>query len=252
MKLTVVGCSGSLPGPDSPASCYLLEAPYRDGAFRLVLDLGSGAIGALQKYVDLRSVGAVAFSHLHADHCLDLCGFYVLRKHHPEGHWGRIPVYGPAGVARRMAAAYDMSPDPGMTHEFDFHEYDGRAVSVGPFRLETAEVDHPVDAYALRVSAGDSTLLYTGDTAPCAELDALAQGASLMLAEASFLDGEDNPDHLHLSGPEAAAVATRAGIGRLVLTHIPPWYRSEEILSEARATFAGELLVAVPGLTLTL
>ena len=116
MKLTVVGCSGSLPGPDSAASCYLLEAPYEDGVFRLLLDLGSGAIGALQRYVDLRSIGAVAFSHLHADHCLDLCGFYVMRKHHPDGHWGRIPVYGPPGVARRMASAYDISPDPGMTY----------------------------------------------------------------------------------------------------------------------------------------
>ena len=40
MRLTVVGCSGSIPGPDSPASCYLLEA---DG-FRLVVDLGDGAL----------------------------------------------------------------------------------------------------------------------------------------------------------------------------------------------------------------
>ena len=28
MRLTVVGCSGSYPGPDSPASCYLLEAEH--------------------------------------------------------------------------------------------------------------------------------------------------------------------------------------------------------------------------------
>ena len=43
VKLTVLGCSGSVPGPDSPASGYLLEA---DG-YRLVLDLGHGAFGAL-------------------------------------------------------------------------------------------------------------------------------------------------------------------------------------------------------------
>ena len=46
MRLTVVGCSGSIPGPYSAASCYLLEA---DG-FRLVVDLGSGGLGALQRY----------------------------------------------------------------------------------------------------------------------------------------------------------------------------------------------------------
>lgn len=46
MRLTVVGCSGSIPSPRSPASCYLLEAE----GFRLVLDLGSGALGPLQRY----------------------------------------------------------------------------------------------------------------------------------------------------------------------------------------------------------
>ncbi len=48
VKVTVLGCSGSVPGPDSPASGYLIEA---DG-YRLVLDMGHGAFGALQRYVD--------------------------------------------------------------------------------------------------------------------------------------------------------------------------------------------------------
>jgi len=54
MRLTVVGCSGSMPGPHSPASCYLLEA---DG-FRLVVDLGNGALGGLQQYTALSLAGA--------------------------------------------------------------------------------------------------------------------------------------------------------------------------------------------------
>ena len=53
MRLTVVGCSGSYPGPDSPASCYLLEAEHGDGAgtrtWRVLLDLGNGALGALHR-----------------------------------------------------------------------------------------------------------------------------------------------------------------------------------------------------------
>ncbi|MFC8943216.1 MBL fold metallo-hydrolase, partial [Streptomyces griseoincarnatus] len=47
MRLTVVGSSGSVPGPDSACSCYLVE---QDG-FRLLLDLGTGAVGPLQRYV---------------------------------------------------------------------------------------------------------------------------------------------------------------------------------------------------------
>ena len=94
MRLTVVGNSGSYPGPGSPASCYLLEAEHDGRAFRLLLDLGSGALGALHTYVDPLTVDAILLSHLHADHCLDLCGFYVMRKYHPNGPQPQLPGAG--------------------------------------------------------------------------------------------------------------------------------------------------------------
>ena len=81
MRLTIVGCAGSFPGPDSASSCYLVE---HDG-FRMLVDLGSGALGPLQRHLDLRDVDAVLLSHLHADHCFDLSGFYVVSKYHPTG-----------------------------------------------------------------------------------------------------------------------------------------------------------------------
>ena len=94
MRLTIVGCAGSYPGPESAASCYVVE---HDG-FRLLIDLGSGALGPLQRHVDLRQVDAVLLSHLHADHCFDLAGFYVVSKYHPEGTLPTIPVYAPQGA----------------------------------------------------------------------------------------------------------------------------------------------------------
>ena len=103
MRLTVIGCSGSFPGPESAASCYLVEA----NGFRLVLDMGNGALAALGRTIDIYSIGAIALSHLHPDHCLDLCGFYVLRKYHPSGQQPRLPVYGPSGTGERMTRAYE-------------------------------------------------------------------------------------------------------------------------------------------------
>jgi ribonuclease BN (tRNA processing enzyme) len=247
MRLTVVGCSGSFPGPDSAASCYLLEAPFEGRTFRLVLDLGSGALGALQRHVDLRSVDAVALSHLHADHCLDLCGFYVVRKYHPAGHLGRIPVYGPPGTAARLARAYDLDEHVGMRGEFTFETYPDESFTIGPFEVQVARVDHPVPAYALRVSAAGRALVYSGDTGPCAALDEIADGCDLLLAEASFVEGGDNPEHLHLTGADAGRVADKAGVGRLVLTHVPPWHDPQVALSEARAHYPGDVEVAAPG-----
>lgn len=247
MRLTVVGCSGSFPGPASAASCYLVEAPYADGTFRLLLDLGSGALGSLQQVLPLESVDAVALSHLHPDHCLDLCGFYVWRRYHPQGIRPRLPVWGPSGSAERMSRAYGAEPGAGLVEVFDFRTYPRGEFTVGPFTVAVATVDHPVTAYALRISHDGRSLVYSGDTGPCAELDELAKGCDLLLAEASFLDGGDNPPHLHLTGREAASVAEAAGAKRLVLTHIPPWHDPADVLAEAAPHFNGATLLAAPG-----
>ncbi|MFM6852342.1 MAG: MBL fold metallo-hydrolase [Terrabacter sp.] len=254
MRLTVVGCSGSYPGPDSPASCYLLEAEAASESgevrtWRVLLDLGNGALGQLHRYADPLTIDAVLVSHLHADHCLDLCGYYVMRKYHPTGPQPRIPVWGPAGTAERMARAYDLPAAPGMTEEFDFRAYDGGTFEVGPFRIEAREVVHPVTAYALRVSAAGRTLAYSGDTGPCPALDEVAQGAHLLLAEASFRTGDDNPPDLHMTGADCGRTAAKAGVERLVLTHVPPWHDPADAEAEARAQWPGPVELARAGAT---
>jgi ribonuclease BN (tRNA processing enzyme) len=246
MRLTVVGCSGSYPGPDSPASCYLLEAEQHGRTWRVVLELGSGALGALQRYVDPLTIDAVLLSHLHADHCLDLTGYYVLRKYHPDGPQPRIPVWGPDGTAERMARAYDLPPDPGMSEQFDFRIWDG-PVRIGPFAVLPVPVQHPVPAFGLRISVDGATLGYSGDTGPCPGLDEVARDADLLLAEASFVQGGDNPDGLHLTGADCGAVASRAGARSLLITHVPPWYDPAVALREASELYDGPVDLARPG-----
>ena len=90
-------------------------------------------------------------------------------------------------------------------------------------------------------------MVYSGDTGPCAELTALAAGADLLLCEASFRDGVDNPPDLHMTGSECGTAATDAGVGRLVLTHIPPWHDPQRVLAEARPHFSGPVSLAVAG-----
>lgn len=249
LRLTVIGCSGSYPGPDSAASCYLLEADSDGRTWRILLDLGSGALGPLQQHIDPLSIDAVFLSHLHPDHFFDISGLYVLRKYHPEGPRAAIPVWGPEGVGRRCANAYGLAPDPGMSNEFTFHEYDDEPASVGPFRVSAAPVEHPVDAYGLTVEGHGRRLVYTGDTGPCGGLVELAREADLLLAEAAFREGADNPPGLHLTGKDAGEAAARAAVRCLVLTHIPPWYDRQQAFEEARPVFDGELHVALPGAT---
>jgi ribonuclease BN (tRNA processing enzyme) len=250
MRLTIVGCSGSFPGPDSPASCYLLEAADDGRTYRLLLDLGNGALGHLQRYIDPLDVDAVALSHLHADHFFDLASFYVYRRYHPKAPHPRIPVLGPQGTANRLALAYDLPDEPGMTEEFAFATWpaDG-VVKLGPFEIRARRVAHPVEAYGMRISVDGSVFVYSGDTGPCAALEALAADADVLLAEAAFMESSDHPTDLHMTGRDAAEHAARAGVRRLLLTHIPPWHDPAEVLADARPAFEGPLEVARAGAT---
>ncbi len=246
MLVTVIGCSGSFPGPDSPASCYLVEA---DG-FSLLLDLGSGALGSLQRHHSLYDVDAVCLTHLHADHCLDLCGYWVARRYNPRGPQPRIPVYGPNGTAERMARAYDLDPEPGMREAFDFRAHRTGPREIGPFRLTTAPVNHPVEAYGFRLEYDGQVVAYSGDTGACDTLIDLARDADLFLCEASFLDKPDLPIDLHLTAREAGDYAARAGVDKLVLTHLVPWNDPDMSLVEAKASgFPGRIELARQGAT---
>ncbi|MDQ6688803.1 MAG: MBL fold metallo-hydrolase, partial [Actinomycetota bacterium] len=104
-------------------------------------------------------------------------------------------------------------------------------------------------AYGLRISAEGRTLAYSGDTGPCPGLVETARDAEVFLCEASFLEGEDNPPDLHLTGAEAGTAATEAVAHSLLLTHIPPWHDPAVVFTEARATYAGPLALAVAGET---
>lgn len=255
LRLTVVGCSGSFPGPSSPASCYLLEAPDgAGGTTRVVLDLGSGAIGPLQALVDPRRLDAVLLSHLHADHCLDLTGLYVMLRHHPDGPAARrVTVWGPTGTAGRLARAYDLPGPDGMSGELDIHEWAvGAPVRVGSLTVSALPVVHPVEAYALRVAwtgpdGRERVLAYSGDTDACDGLDAAAAGADVLLCEAAFVEGRDHERGIHLTGRRAGETAATARVGRLVLTHVPTWNPPGRAADEASEVYAGLIVTAAPG-----
>jgi ribonuclease BN (tRNA processing enzyme) len=234
----VVGCSGSGPGPRSPASSYLVE---HDG-FRLLLDLGNGAFGPLQAVVDPDAIDAIFLSHLHADHCLDLASFVVWHRYSGQSSGRRIPLYGPSGAQTRLARACDGN-DPDLTDVFEFVRVVPGSSVIGPFAVEAARTAHPVECHAVRLTAGGRSLVYTGDTGASDRVVELARGADVLLAEAAHPPRPDLPAGLHLTGREAGEHAAAAGVGRLLLTHIPAWVDEIGQLFAASAVFSETELV---------
>jgi len=152
MLLTVLGCSGSVPGPESPASGYLL----RVGDTSVVLDLGNGTFGALQRYLDPFTLDGLILSHLHPDHCADVSALTVYRRYHPHPPPGEVlPVYGPPDAAERLIAAYAPNADErnraDLSDLYAFRSYGGATARIGPLGVLAARVAHTCAAHAVRV-----------------------------------------------------------------------------------------------------
>jgi ribonuclease BN (tRNA processing enzyme) len=243
MRLTVVGCSGSFPNPESAASCYLIEA----AGFRLVVDFGNGAVGPLQKYVDLLKIDAVVLSHLHADHCVDLYSYSIARTFSPAGPQPPIPVYGPARTAERIGLLHGVDGDDELAKRFTFETLQPGHMTIGPLDVQLVHVNHPVETFGFRFTQGGRTIAYTGDTGLTEAVPAIASGADVFLSEAAFLEDQDLPPDMHLTAREAAVYANRADVGRLVLTHLRPWNDPDAARHEAMSAFDGAIDIAAAG-----
>lgn len=228
MRLTVIGCSGSVPGPDAACSGYLVE---RDG-FRLLLEVGTGVAGAVQRYADAADLDAVIVSHADEDHCGDLGHLGYLRT--LPATYRPLPVIGAADLPAlvwhnpEVFAARAAAPGPRQ---------------LGPFTVRLSPVDHDRECWAARV--GDE-LCFTADTRPCPALDDLAQGCAVLLAEASGVDGE--AVGAHMTAGDAGRLAARSGARLLILTHLRPWQDHAALLDEAAAAAGCPVLLARPGL----
>ena len=99
-------------------------------------------------------------------------------------------------------------------------------------------------------------LVFTGDARPSDATVEIAAGADLLIHEATFADEEAAlaVETGHSTAREAATVAQRAGVKRLVLTHISSRYSRDvqELAAQAREVFPGAVVardgmeVAIP------
>ncbi|MEU9025607.1 MBL fold metallo-hydrolase [Actinomadura sp. NPDC048394] len=239
MILTVAGCAGTVPGPDAACSCYLLE----HAGYRLLLDLGTGALGPLQRYADPCAIDAVVISHPHRDHYSDLIPLAYLRDR--RGAAKRLPVTAPAGTAAHVV---NPAAPPAYAGALDWRTPPAEPRPFGPLTVTTAPVVHSVPGVAVRVSADGASLTYSGDSGECEELLDLARGTDVLLCEAAASVRTPGASETHLTPVQAAGLAREAGAGHLVLTHLRPWADPLAALRDAREVYAGPISLAVPGL----
>lgn len=235
MQLTALGSSGAYPTLFNPSSGYLVEL----AGFRILLDAGYATFPALLKHIVPGAIDAVIVTHGHPDHCADLNPLLRARAL-GGGSPDPLPLYCPPHALDAVLAL----DRPGMLDPFyDLREFSpGKMLHIGPFTVDTRLLPHWLPNAGIRLN---DSLVYTGDTGPSPLIADLAQGADILIADASYPRRVPAGSEEFLSSAlEAGQHATAAGVEKLILTHVMPGIDSGDALLAARRTFDGEVVLA--------
>ncbi|QRY45010.1 ribonuclease Z [Mycolicibacterium boenickei] len=242
IEVTLLGTGSPIPDPERAGPATLVRA----GDQMFLIDCGRGVLQRLAAVGSAANqLSALLLTHLHSDHIADLGDVIITRwvsTLTPEA--APLPIIGPPGTAEvvdatlrafghdigyRTAHHADLTGPPRV----EVHEYTDAVVwDHGGVQIRVAPTDHrPVTpTIAFRIEHGGASVVAAGDTVPCPSLDALAAGAGALVHTVIRKDLiellpqqriRDICDY-HSSVQEAAATATRAGVGILILTHYVP------------------------------
>lgn len=260
-KVVLLGTGSPRPSAERAQPAQLLEI----GGHSFVIDCGDGVTTQIVRAGrDVNQIQKIFLTHLHWDHVLGYAGLIW-------GGWsaGRatVEVWGPAGTKRMHDTlfgdlyrgdvdwisniAYVRSGIEGIqVHEVG----EGRVYERDGVSVDAMKVKHPVMTLAYRFSYLGKSIVFSGDTAMCDELIKIARGADLLVqdtcAASSRLYGDERSKKIrqalidfHASPQQAGVMAQKAGVKRLVCSHLLPGVLEDEVREEAESDFTGETIV---------
>lgn len=248
-NLTILGCSPSWQNAGEACSSYLVDVP----GTRLLIDCGNGAFGRLREHCDYLTIDAIAVTHTHGDHILDLLPFAYALLYSPRalrGESRRPLLLLPPGAGERVRAIFDLIDRAELLDlAYDVHEYDPTSVrAVGALELDFAPVPHFVPTHAIGVrTATGGRLVFGADHRPCQRIVDFARDADVLLLEATLTAPEEGVRG-HITSVEAAEIARDAGVKQLVLTHMSDELPRDQLVAQAAAVHANTTR-ATPGAT---
>lgn len=251
---------------------------------QIVVDCGLGVTrGLVDQGMQLKDLSLIFISHLHSDHYLELGP--LLHTAWTAGLQSRVDIYGPAGIdvcwegfLASMKADIDLRIEdegrPDLRDLVAIHVINsGKVMERGGVTVTAIRNEHPplIDTFALSFKTDNTHVVFSGDTAPIEALEDFAKGADLLIHEAMLefaLPGlmervGNGSDKLmahwlrsHTFAHDAARTATRAGVGRLALSHLipsdDPAYGAQDWQDAVAGHWDGPLFVGHDGIRIEL
>jgi ribonuclease BN (tRNA processing enzyme) len=210
MKITFLGTNGWYDTATGNTISILVET---EKAY-VVFDAGNG-IYKLDRYIKNRKPVYLFLSHLHLDHII---GLHTLAKLVlPQGLQVVVPKPLIKGLQLFMRRPLTI-PFNRLPHcRVNLQSYHKNIEA--PFNIEAYRLNHPSPCWGYRIAAEGKILAYGPDTGLCSNLYKLAEQADMYISESSWLPGETHRGWTHLNPEQAAEVAKKSQVKKLVLVH---------------------------------
>ncbi|MBO9128714.1 MBL fold metallo-hydrolase [Bacillus sp. 165] len=241
MKVTVVGYWGGYPEAGEATTGYLFE----QDDFRLLIDCGSGVLSHLQKYIAPEQLDAVLISHYHHDHVADIGVLQYARLITSLGRdkLPELPIYGHAADKQGFASLTHEPYTKGIAYKPE------EALQIGPFSITFMKTKHPAVCYAMRITGGEQTVVFTADSSYLSEFVSFANRADLFICECNLYENQDGAKIGHMNSKEAGSIAKEAEVTELLLTHLPHQGNIQQLAEQAGKVFEGKITLAHSGYT---
>jgi ribonuclease BN (tRNA processing enzyme) len=116
-------------------------------------------------------------------------------------------------------------------------------LSFGPLRIFTEKTIHTRSSMAYRFEHKGKSVVFTGDADYGKGIIEISITADLLVADCSFPEADKVKGHL--SAKECGVVANKAGVKKLLLSHLYPSDSPDtDRINESREAFDGEILLA--------
>ena len=282
MRITLLGTGGPRPDPKRQGPATLVEA----GGLRLLFDAGRGVATQLARTgVRTDDLDAVFITHHHFDHIGGLGDLLMAAWN--NGRTDPLTVVGPLGTGEIISALFDhvyardiefrIAEDWALGHPLEppaamvevREMLNGGIELTHGVHIEVGRVEHGSTALDLtieqwstlgyRIEAEGKSVAISGDAVAGASLSQLAASADALvmcayLAEDEITTDADRflTDNILAGAPQAASIATDAGVQRLILTHIREKSQeaSKAMAEQVAAAFDGEVIVGEDLLTI--
>lgn len=253
MKLIVLGSGTSVPHPLRSSPAFWLETIGGS----VLLDIGPDASHRMaQEQVGWPNLDAIWISHFHFDHFGGLPPFLFSLKWAPQTQQRAKPlhIFGPVGVRNLINIINEANNYRLFAQPFPIEISEvasGSQFQILPGVVATCtKTPHTKESLALHLTEqSGKVFVYTSDTGFSEEISNFAAGADLLLMECSFR--RNKPLETHLELIDVMRMAQDARPDKLVLTHFyPEWDEVDDIVSEARTLWSGEVFEATDGLRL--